>query len=816
MSTSTNNKENTPALWAEHVEYLRQRAIPVDFAVAHGLRSIDLAGVKRDIERGMTPPYSRLPLHPVKGFLQPYQETFGKDGKPQPQRVRFRSDKRSYEIPGEPGTHMMDKTVEVPRYLTQAGMPVIPYLPKEVLDVADDTSVPIYITESPGKALALTAHGFLAIGLGGVSAGAHDKTELDTPGEVVAHPELRRIKMRGRRVYITFDAGLGGDDDPGNPLVAQGASKVWKVLSDLGADVWLLRIPYHHPQDSDPSKGDLWSPTDQGPDDFLYRAGLGIDDPQEQMIARAAAFLALPAVPADPQERLRCAVRDNPHDQWNAVGRVLNELFVQACLQVAGEAKLSAVAAVTKGIVGKRGLNQAVKGFEERVRGRFTRDEPEWLGKLSRTATGAPRCNLSNVVTVLQSDAELRGLLAWNDFTGGPDKVKDPPWLSEYPNSPGAGEFENEDLSRLITYLEQRYEFPAVPPALVASAVDVVAQCHRFHPVRDYFDGLKWDQTSRLDTWLTDYLHVADTPYTRWVARKWLISAVARTYEPGCQADYVLVLEGKTRIGKTSALRALALDKWHSEPELGSLENKEAVLLVQACLIAEFGEGQVINRATAERLKQFITTRWDDIIPKYLMRKRRYSRHSIFAMTVNRTSEYLLDDTGNARFLPVDCGDQHIDLAGLRAVVDLLWAEATAAYKAGEQWHPTVAELALAETEQAKREKVDPWLTDVARYLSTCTPEDRIDSSTILFAALHIPVKEMSPVVSRRLGAVMRKLGWHGESNGKGYFWRMGAELSATYAAEARPQPRSDDKAEIDALLARLGDGFAFDATFTP
>ena len=47
-----------------------------------------------------------------------------------------------------------------------------------------------------------------------------------------------------------------------------------------------------------------------------------------------------------------------------------------------------------------------------------------------------------------------------------------------------------------------------------------------------------------VNTWLIDYFHAEDTPYTRAVGPRYLTSAVARIYRPGCKVDHPLVLEG--------------------------------------------------------------------------------------------------------------------------------------------------------------------------------------------------------------------------------------------------------------------------------
>ena len=83
-------------------------------------------------------------------------------------------------------------------------------------------------------------------------------------------------------------------------------------------------------------------------------------------------------------------------------------------------------------------------------------------------------------------------------------------------------------------------------------------------------------------------------------------------------------------------------------------------------------------------------------------------RQCVFAGTINPLGEgYLLDQTGARRIWPIACEDM-VDLAGLEATRDQLWAEAVHRFKAGATWWLETPELeALATAEQEARFIVD-------------------------------------------------------------------------------------------------------------
>ena len=729
MSNSTPDKD---ILNGAHREILKARGIPAEFALRHGIRSLDLAAVAANDDTRKIKSFPGTQMPPVGAMLIPYPDTLD-----HVQRWRLRVDSTSYSIPGPEGTHQADEIGQCPRYLCQAGVSVAPYITDEVMRVAGDTSVDLYLVEAPLKALCLTHRGLLAIGLGGVLAGTHDRDVLKEIGELLAHPEIARFEWRGRRAFIVFDAGISS-----NPLVALGAARLWKVLSDLGADVRIVYLPYFHPQDSQPEEGVIWGAHDQGPDDYLARL-------PSMEIGPLEAFQRCREDSGDPLVRFQGIAGLPPADRAREAGRLLRDLYCVAALSVAGEPTLAGIVALKCGLT-KSGLKAAINEFQDRLAVRAAVEEPAWTQGFRRSSTGALRPIRENVELALLSDPNLKLVLGFDVFSNTMMKLQSPPWAG------GTGPWTDLDDLRLATYLADTYELVDIHPPKIRAAVIGVSHRREYHPVQDYLNGLSWDGTERVNGWLQSYMgvepgEVATAEYVTNVGRWWLISAVARAMVPGAKVDHTLILEGDQGAAKSSSLEVLG-GEWASDADLGDLRSKESALVMQGCWILELAEGEIFDRASTKTLKKYATKRRDDIVLKFSNLKTRMERQVVFCLTCNEFE--FVDKTGNRRFWPVR-GD--IDLAALTADRDQLWAEAVTMYRAELAWWPVIEqEKQLCRNVQAVHEAEHSWLASIASAVQSL---DTTSVSQVL-DLLDVPVRQRKKAESCAVTECLRELGW--------------------------------------------------------
>jgi hypothetical protein len=322
-----------------------------------------------------------------------------------------------------------------------------------------------------------------------------------------------------------------------------------------------------------------------------------------------------------------------------------------------------------------------------------------------------------------------------------------------------------------------------------AQVIQYLASEYRVNPLRQWLKAKTWDGIPRLTNWLHTYMGTKDNEYTRAVGRKWLISAVARGIEPGCQADHMLIFEGKQGIGKSQALRILG-GQFYAEYS-GSVHTttgiRDIVAVITGKLIIEMSELVSLRRADMESLKAMLTTPVDEARLAYERDAKSYPRTCVFGGTTNEVgNSYIADVTGARRFWPVLCAEMHpIRSAKLKEDVDQLWAEAVEAYENGEDWWTIPADLASHEQTERQMtvENSDPWferirasLTDPESYSNDVfftTPEymdgQLVEGSfvvragsfnTILAVALGVEISRQGTADVIRLQRIMRHIGF--------------------------------------------------------
>jgi predicted P-loop ATPase len=405
-----------------------------------------------------------------------------------------------------------------------------------------------------------------------------------------------------------------------------------------------------------------------------------------------------------------------------------------------------------------------MSGWGPRVHPLRPHGKPVWWSRCQTNARADPLANLFNCVLALREDPE------WKDALGF-DEMMQAAVLRGVAVA-------DADVYSMHLWM-QSVGIEKMPLEAVREAVEIVARERRFHPLRDWLEGLAWDGVPRLTDWLDIYLGVSSSEYHRDVGPRFLISMVARVFSPGCQCDYMLVLIGEQGEMKSKLCRALASDAYFSShlPDLASDPVRLSMhlrgkWLIEVAELAAFSS----NLVKAENLKAFITRPVEQYTPKHARKEVNEPRQCVLVGTHNEP-QFLRDETGNRRFWPIICGV--IDLDALLRDRDQLFAEAIDAYRRGAKWWPERAfEKQFIEPVQQQHLWEDAWAEPTEKFLTRTLNSalqaaafPKVTVAEVARDALGIPDGKLDPGAQKRIQRVLRALKWQPGRTMHGRHW---------------------------------------------
>ncbi len=311
----------------------------------------------------------------------------------------------------------------------------------------------------------------------------------------------------------------------------------------------------------------------------------------------------------------------------------------------------------------------------------------------------------------------------------------------------------DEDITVATEFL-QKAGIKRIARETVRDAVNVRAREQSYHPIGEWLSSLVWDGQKRANVWMTTKLGAELNSYTQAIGQMFLISLVARIFEPGCKVDYMPVLEGPQGAMKSSACAILGGEFFSDNlPEIG--DGKDVSQHLRGKWLIEIGEMHAMNRAESAHLKAFITRQVERYRPSYGRMEVTEPRQCVFIGTTNKET-YLRDETGGRRFWPVKVGK--IDTESLAADREQLFAEAVHLYQSGEQWWPDRDfEQRHIAPQQAARYEADAWQESIEGYLTTKT---QVTVGQVAKEALFIETAKIGTADQRRITAIMERLNW--------------------------------------------------------
>lgn len=366
--------------------------------------------------------------------------------------------------------------------------------------------------------------------------------------------------------------------------------------------------------------------------------------------------------------------------------------------------------------------------------------EEDWTTVLIRRK-GEVTNDLANVLAYLEHDDAWRERLRFNEARQRIEVLDGVDWRTWQ---------DADDTDAAVWF--QRARGLRVRPESVCQAVQAVARRQSCNPLTDYLSSLVWDGVPRLERWLSAYAGAADTAFVRAAGACWLRSAVARAFCPGIKVDAALVLEGGQGAGKSSLFRVIGGE--YFTDDIHDLGHKDAAVAMAGAWIVELPELSAMGRTDLETLKAASSRQVDRYRPPYGRAMVEQPRRCVFGGTTNR-SEYLRDETGNRRWLPVRV--LSVDLDRLRRERDQLLAEAVASWRSTGPIALPPEVWGEASEEQAARVESDPWEDKVAE---ACKGEAEVTVVRVLTSGLGLELGKVTQREQNRVARCLVRLGW--------------------------------------------------------
>lgn len=492
-------------------------------------------------------------------------------------------------------------------------------------------------------------------------------------------------------------------------------------------------------------------PTLAFPDPMAARSGILAGEPEVTVPAIVGANDSIRALADQTLDRALRKIRAAKEGDRN------NTLYSQAARVAAfapllGDRARSALEAAA--LETRMGATEAIGTIEsafDRTPLHPACDTKAWSRGLETTQAGGFSSSPGNILLVLRQHPELSGLLELDSRTNELRVSRPPPWDEEgrYPRT--LTDFDAHDF---VIWLSKEAKITGAPPRIALEAMMAACQKRRVDRFKDWLETLEHDGVPRLERWLAHITGSQDPPpYLAAVGKRWLISAVARTFEPGCKADCMLVLVGAQGLRKSTLFERLAGAEWYRVNQ-ATMGSDDAYMQLQGPVIVEMSDLAGMSGRAVEMIKADMSTACDERRPKYGRMVVKFPRRCVYAGTTNDDT-FLHDATGGRRFWPVHV-EKFIDTDWVTEHRDQLWAEAVALYRSGEQWHLTSDENQLAILEQENAREEDSLEERIEMWLRQTKGLTRLTVAEVA-AGIEWPVAQVKP---KRFKNALNKLGW--------------------------------------------------------
>lgn len=324
----------------------------------------------------------------------------------------------------------------------------------------------------------------------------------------------------------------------------------------------------------------------------------------------------------------------------------------------------------------------------------ITANETSWESKFERQKNGAIKPTYRNLV------------LCWEN-----NKLfKD--WSIKYNDFLRQIEINNEPINDVWRAMLRNNFEDAIGirnKPLTDDFIDAYSYKFKYNPVINYLDSIRNKTNDKIkckDAFLkwfdVQYNNETEKEIIQRLSEKWFVSAVKRIFEPGCDIEGMIVLVGKTGVGKSTFIRKLA--KGYAIEASFDIENEnKSTEALNRCWICNFDEFKSLEKKEPEIVKEYLTKTSGTTRLAYRHDAEDFPRHNVFISSTNYG--YILKDyTGQQerRFWVFQCGikdKKNIYNNFTDDIVDALWADALSIYENNKNYNISISDFDDNETD---------------------------------------------------------------------------------------------------------------------
>lgn len=328
-----------------------------------------------------------------------------------------------------------------------------------------------------------------------------------------------------------------------------------------------------------------------------------------------------------------------------------------------------------------------------------------WMERLTRDNDGIVGNTVMNVHLILSNNPMFRGCFGRMSASHMPVFTRQMKISSA--NVPGADRFryiEGDPISSALTdgaYTAVKIQLQCAPAHggygmaklttnTVQDAIDLCVETNTVKPVRNWLMSLEKHPHEPMEheRALSKIFQIDDTPYTRWVSRRFFRAIIERVFEPGHIEEDVPILIGEQETGKTTFMRKMIPIAGAVFTYTGDISDSKVFMeRLRDSIVCELGELASMRRAEIEAIKAAISETMYTFRPAYGHCSVNFPVSHVYYGNTN-TGTPLVDRTGNRRFNPITIKGRGMDASLLGEYAKEVWAAAIADYVEARKAQP--------------------------------------------------------------------------------------------------------------------------------